>query len=118
MSDRKAKLQDPQPVHQKLLPRVETRVKQLAYLVSIAGAATRAVLILGLSQSAATRLAVSVVACLILPHLTAEEKSIGWIIGLARHGISCPGKLGFERRDVGIFNMKSAKDMAFGRTVI
>jgi len=49
-SDRKAKLQDPQPVHQQLLPRVETRVKQLVTLVSIAGANTRTVLIIGISH--------------------------------------------------------------------
>jgi hypothetical protein len=34
-----------EPLHQKLLPRGETRVKQNSILVSIAGAATRAVLI-------------------------------------------------------------------------
>ncbi len=44
-SDRNVQLQDPQPVHLQLPPRVETRVKQLTTSVSIAGANTRAVLI-------------------------------------------------------------------------
>jgi len=46
MSDRKVKLQDPHPVHQKLLPRDDLRVKQLSILVSIAEVITRAVQII------------------------------------------------------------------------
>ena len=65
MSDRKVKLQDPHPVHQKPLPRVETRVKQLTHLVSIAGINTRTVLInRKIALWLDTRLSVGGFACL------------------------------------------------------
>ena len=122
MHDRKVKLQDPHPVYQKLLLRDDLRVKQFSILVSIAEVITRAVLFHKAFRILAVfrlKLKFQLNGLRALPlALTAEEESIGRIICLAGHGISCPGKLGLQRRDVGVLNMKPAKDMAFGCTMI